>query len=277
MKHAAFPLPEFSDHQAELIDTHCHLDMDAYQADLDSVIQSASSHGIKRIITIGIDYPSSQEAVALSGRYPNVYATIGFHPHDAQRATPASLQQMADLGSLHEVVGYGEIGLDYVKDYAPRDVQRKVFSQQLHLAKELHLPIVIHDREAHEDVCDLIRTAGPFPEGGVMHCFSGDRQLAEKMIGMGFYISIPGVATFANAHILHEVIRTTDLRHMLLETDGPFLAPVPFRGKRNEPKLMLYTAQKVAELKQTSIDEVARITTANAVRLFHLPGEGHDS
>ena len=277
MKHAALPLPRLSDHRAELIDTHCHLDMDAYQADQGDVIQSAINHGIKRIITIGIDYPSSQKAVALSGRYPNVYATIGFHPHDAQRATPAALQQMADLASHHDVVGYGEIGLDYVKDYAPRDVQRKVFSQQLHLARELNLPIVIHDREAHADVCDLIRTAGPFPKGGVMHCFSGDRQLAEVMINMGFYISIPGVATFTNAHILHEVIRTIDLQHLLLETDGPFLAPVPFRGKRNEPKLLLYTAQKVAELKQISIDEVARITTANAVRLFQLPGDDHDS
>lgn len=277
MKHAAFPLPKLSDHRAELIDSHCHLDMDAYQADQDNVIQSASNHGIKRIITVGIDYPSSLEAVALSRRYPNVYATIGFHPHDAQRATSKALQQMADLASHQEVVGYGEIGLDYVKDYAPHDVQRTVFSQQLHLAKELDLPIVIHDREAHADVCDLIRTAGPFPKGGVMHCFSGDRQLAEKMIDMGFYISIPGVATFTNAHILHEVIRTTDLRHLLLETDGPFLAPVPFRGKRNEPKLMLYTAQKIAELKQISIDEVARITTANTVQLFHLSGDSHDS
>lgn len=277
MKHAAFPLPKLSDHRAELIDSHCHLDMDAYQADQDNVIQSAFNHGIKRIITVGIDYPSSLEAVALSRRYPNVYATIGFHPHDAQRATAKALQQMANLASHQEVVGYGEIGLDYVKDYAPRDVQRKVFSQQLHLAKELDLPIVIHDREAHVDVCDLIRTAGPFPKGGVMHCFSGDRQLAEKMIDMGFYISIPGVVTFTNAHILHEVIRTTDLRHLLLETDGPFLAPVPFRGKRNEPKLMLYTAQKVAELKQISIDEVARITTANTARLFHLSSDSHDS
>jgi len=277
MKHVPSQLPKLSGHRAELIDTHCHLDMDAYQADLDNVIQSAFNHGIKRIITIGIDYPSSHEAVALSGRYPNIYAAIGFHPHDAQRATPTALQQMADLASHHKVVGYGEIGLDYVKNYAPHDMQRKVFSQQLHLAKELNLPIVIHDREAHEDVCDLVRTAGPFPKGGVMHCFSGDQQLAEEMIDMGFYISIPGVATFTNAHILHEVIRTTDLRHLLLETDGPFLAPVPFRGKRNEPKLMLYTAQKVAELKQISIDEVARTTTANSVRLFHLPGDNHDS
>jgi len=276
MKHATFPLPELSG-RTELIDTHCHLDMSAYQSDLDEVIQSAARHGIKRIITIGIDYPSSRQAVALSDRYPNIFATVGVHPHDAQQASSVALRQLADLASHRSVVGYGEIGLDYVKNYAPTDVQRRVFSEQLHLAKELGLPVVIHDREAHDDTCRLIRSAGPFPRGGVMHCFSGDRQLAETMIDLGFLVSIPGVATFANAHSLHEVIRTIDLQYLLLETDGPYLAPTPFRGKRNEPKLMLYTAQKVAELKGISLDEVARTTTANAVRLFQLPGDGHDS
>lgn len=276
MQQQTFPLPKLSD-QADLIDTHCHLDMGAYQPDLEDIIQSALQHGIKRIVTIGIDYPSSKEAVDLSDRYPNVFATIGFHPHDAHQATSSALKMLADLASHRSVVGYGEIGLDYVKNYAPRDVQLKIFSEQLHLAKDLGLPVVIHDREAHDDVCHLIRTIGPFPQGGVMHCFSGDRQLAEEMIDLGFFISIPGVATFTNAHTLHEVIRATDLRHLLLETDGPYLAPVPFRGKRNEPKLMLYTAQKVAELKQVSLDEVAQMTTANAVRLFHLPENTHDS
>jgi len=276
MKQATAPLPELSA-RVELIDTHCHLDMDAYENDLDEVIQSAAQHGIRRIITIGIDYPSSQEAVALAGRYPNIFATIGFHPHDAQQATPQSLQQLAGLASQRSVVGYGEIGLDYVKNYAPRDVQRRVFSEQLHLAKELNLPVVIHDREAHDDICALIRAAGPFPKGGVMHCFSGNLQLAQEMIDLGFFLSIPGVVTFTNAHLLHEVVRAIDLQHLLLETDGPYLAPMPFRGKRNEPKLMLYTAQKVAELKQISLDEVARITTANAVHIFQLSGNGRDS
>jgi TatD DNase family protein len=275
MKHSTLPLPKLSD-QVELIDTHCHLDMEAYQSELDAIIHSAADHGVRRIITIGIDYHSSKGAVALSNRYPNVFATIGFHPHDAQQATSGALKKIADLALHRSVVGYGEIGLDYVKNYAPRDVQLDVFSKQLHLAKELDLPVVIHDREAHDDVCDLIRAAGPFPKGGVMHCFSGDQQLAEKMIDMGFYISIPGVATFTNAHILQDVIRGIDLRQLLLETDGPYLAPMPFRGKRNEPKLMLYTAQKVAELKQISLDVVAKETTANAVRLFHLPGYDHD-
>jgi len=270
MKDHTFSLPQLS-HQSELIDTHCHLDMEAFQPDLDAVIQSAAQLGINRIITIGIDYNSSRQAVTISEQYANIFATVGFHPHDAINATVNALKDLANLAQRSVVVGFGEIGLDYAKNYAPRDVQMKAFSEQLHLAKELDLPVVIHDREAHEDTCNLIRSVGHLPRGGVMHCFSGDSQLAREMIDLGFYISIPGVATFSNAYFLHEVIRITDLQHLLLETDGPFLAPVPYRGKRNEPKLLLYTAQRVAELKQIPIDEVARTTTANAVRLFHLP------
>ena len=269
-------LPKFSG-KSQLIDTHCHLDMEAYHADLDDVLVAAAHHGVGRIITIGIDNYSSKKAVQLAHRYSNVFATVGFHPHDAAEATPEALQQLADLATDRKVVGFGEIGLDYVKNYAPQELQRKVFTEQLHLAKDLDLPVVIHDREAHDDVCRLIEAAGPFPRGGVMHCFSGDRYLAERMIGIGFTLSIPGVVTFANAQVLHEVVRCVDLQHLLLETDGPYLAPVPFRGKRNEPKLMVLTAQKVADLKGVTLDEVAEVTSANATRLFRLPGSDYDS
>lgn len=270
MKPAHPPPPQLNE-QAELIDTHCHLDMEAYQADLDQVLAAAAVHGVKRIITIGIDPASSRQAVDLCGKHPSVWATVGVHPHDALKATPQALKQLADLSRHPRVVGYGEIGLDYVKNYAPREEQIRAFRRQLHLAKDLALPVVIHDREAHGDVSALLREVGPFPQRGVMHCYSGDSDLARELIDLGFSLSIPGVATFASAHQLHEVIRTVDLRHLLLETDGPFLAPVPFRGKRNEPKLMLYTAQKVADIKQVPLEEVARVTTANAVRLFNLP------
>lgn len=247
-----------------------------YLSDLDEVLRSAASHGIKRVVTIGVDMASSRAAVSLAERIPNIFATVGIHPHDARQASPENLRRLADLAAHRLVVGYGEIGLDYVKNYAPREVQLRAFAEQLHLARELALPVVIHDREAHEDVCRLIKESGPFPKGGVMHCFSGDRRLAETMVDFGFLISIPGVVTFANAHALHEVVRTLDLRHLLLETDGPYLAPVPCRGKRNEPKLLLFTAQKVADLKMMPIDEVARTTTANAVRLFRLTRGNHD-
>ena len=172
------------------------------------------------------------------------------------------------------MVAIGEIGLDYVKQYAPPEVQRRAFADQLNLARDLALPVVIHDREAHADCLDLLSKAGPLPRGGVMHCFSGDSRLALEVIDLGLLVSIPGVVTFNNAADLREVVRATDLDHLLLETDGPFLAPVPRRGKRNEPKLLLYTAQVVADLKQVSLAEVARATTANAVRLFRLPAEG---
>jgi len=269
------PLPRLKN-AAELIDTHCHLDMDAYKDDFDAVITSAAQCGVTRIITIGIDVASSEAAVRLSELYPNVYATVGIHPHDATQASPQGLEQLAHLAAHKKVVGYGEIGLDYFKDYAPRAIQIEAFAHQLHLAQELNLPVIIHDREAHEDTLRMLKEAGPFPQKGVMHCFSGDIQLARATLDLGFFISIPGVATFANAPNLREVIKEVDLERLLLETDGPFLAPVPFRGKRNEPKLMLYTAQMVAELKQISLEEVACATTANAVRLFHLPETIHD-
>ncbi|MBM9535738.1 TatD family hydrolase [Desulfobulbus alkaliphilus] len=268
-----FPILPVLPDTIELIDTHCHLDMDAYQNDLDMVIQRATDQGVRRIITVGIDAASSRKAVRLAERYPGIYATIGFHPHNARQATDAALQQLAQLAESSSVVGYGEIGLDYVKNYAPRDVQINAFERQIHLARELDLPVIIHDREAHADCLALLRACGPLPRGGVMHCFSGDLQLAMAAIDLGLYLSIPGVVTFNGARMLHEVVRTIDLRYLLLETDGPFLAPVPNRGRRNEPKLMLYTAQMVAELKQLSLTEVARATTANALRLFQLPRE----
>jgi TatD DNase family protein len=245
--------------------------MDAYAQDLDAVIDSAHTHGVKRIITIGIDVPSSEAAVQLTRNYSNIYATVGIHPHDAQTATTEALERLSELAEHEKVVGFGEIGLDYFKNYAPHEVQLQAFTRQLELAKELALPVVIHDRDAHEDTLRLLKAAGPFAHRGVMHCFSGDSELARETLDLGFYISIPGVATFANAQLLQEVIAAVELNALLVETDGPFLAPVPFRGKRNEPKLMLYTAQMIAEIKNISLEEVAAATTANAVNLFNLP------
>ncbi|MDD2467575.1 MAG: TatD family hydrolase [Desulfobulbus sp.] len=275
MKSPPAPLPQLNGH-AELIDTHCHLDMEAYSNDLEAVIDAANLHGVTRIITIGIDLISSAAAVRLAEQYPNVYATVGIHPHDAGQVTPQALEQLRLLAGNARVVGYGEIGLDYVKNYAPQSVQLEALAQQLSLAQELELPVIIHDREAHEDTLRLLKAAGPFPRKGVMHCFSGDTGLAEATIDLGFYISIPGVATFANANTLREVIQAVDLDLLLLETDGPFLAPVPYRGKRNEPKFMLYTAQMVADLKNIPLEDVAAATTANAVRLFQLPETSND-
>lgn len=270
MKRPPAPLPKLPE-QCELIDTHCHLDMEVYASDLDTVICSAVQAGVKKIITIGINSTSSFSALSIANQHNNVFATVGFHPHEALHVTIDSLEELAKLACNNSVVGWGEIGLDFAKNYASRDVQLRTFRDQLQIAKTLNLPVVIHDREAHEDTLAQIRLAGTLPKGGVMHCFSGNVNLARELIDLGFYISIPGVATFATAQSLHEVIQAIDIQHLLLETDGPFLTPVPFRGKRNEPKFLLYTAQVVANLKQISIEEVASVTTANAIRLFNLP------
>ncbi len=255
----------------EFVDTHCHLDMEPYRGEVPRLLAEARSCGVVQVISIGIDYPSSVAALALAARHSGVYASIGFHPHEAGAVNDNSLAELAALAGVDKVVACGEIGLDYVKDYAEPEVQQRAFRRQLELAIELELPVIIHDREAHGDIARLVREAGRLPRGGVMHCFSGDRAFAEEMIGLGFLLSIPGIVTFKSATTLHEVVRAIDLSHLMLETDGPFLAPVPHRGKRNQPAYLLHTAQQVAHIKDMPLDEVARQTTANARALFHLP------
>lgn len=256
--------------ESYLIDTHCHLDMKDYRDDLDSVLQRSSDHGVAGIVTIGIDVASSRQATALAKRFSMVRASIGIHPHDAEKAGADDLKILAHLAADNReiIIGYGEIGLDYVKDYARHRIQRSLFKKQLGLARELGLPVIIHDREAHDDCLAIIREEGPFPCGGIMHCFSGDLEFARKVIDCNFHISIPGIVTFKNATDLHQVASYIPLDKMLIETDGPFLAPVPYRGKRNEPVYTLYTAEAIARLRQTTITEIARQTSANACALF---------
>lgn len=265
----ALPVPG---NGAVLIDTHCHLDMSAYAADYDAVLARASVAGVTRIITVGIDLESSRRAIALTEQHDGIYATVGVHPHNVEELGEELYAELRGLCSHPKVVAYGEIGLDYVKNYAPIALQKEHFARQVALAKELQLPLVVHDREAHDDIMEILEAAGPFPAGGVMHCFSGDASFARRVLALGFYISIPGVVTFAKADMLHGAVREIPLGSLVLETDGPFLAPVPKRGRRNEPQLMLFTAQKVAELKGVSLEEVARQTTINGVRLFGLEG-----
>lgn len=254
-----------------LVDTHCHLDLDAYRDDLDSVLARAARVGVNRIITVGIDLASSRRAVALAGSHPGISAAVGVHPHHAESCTSDCLAEIEAMSRLSEVVALGEIGLDLHYDFAPLSRQIECFSRQLELAGRLRLPVIIHDREAHEEVLEVVGKVGPLPGGGVMHCFSGDWGLAEKVLALGFYISIPGVVTFSKAAILQEVVRKVPMEWLLLETDGPYLAPEPRRGRRNEPSLLPFTAARVAELKEVSLDELAGATTANAARLFNLP------
>jgi len=261
---------------APLIDSHCHLDMDTYHNDLDNVLARAAQAGVTHVVTIGIDRKSSQQAIVLAKHYPSVFATVGIHPHDAAKATEQDLQCLVRLARQEKVVGYGEIGLDYAKMYAPRDRQIELFHAQLVLAKELNLPVIIHDRDAHEDTLKILRDHAPFPAGGILHCFSGDTAFADKILALGFYISIPGIVTFKNAKELGTVAARIPLDSMLLETDGPFLAPVPFRGKRNEPSYVRYTAEKVSELRDIPFDLLARTTSRNARTIFSLPKLHHE-
>jgi TatD DNase family protein len=268
-KKKEIPLPVLPSGES-LVDTHCHLDMTAYGRDLEMVLARAFESGVRKVLTIGIDLESSRQAVALAAGHDGVFAAVGIHPHHVEGITEADYEELKALAAEPRVVAYGEIGMDLVKEYAPAPLQLEHFRRQVRLAKDLALPLIIHDREAHAQVMAVLHEEGPFPAGGVMHCFSGDANLAREVMALGFYISVPGVVTFAKADILQEAVRATPLDRLLVETDGPFLAPVPRRGKRNEPVYVLYTAQKVAELKEIELAAVARATTANACRLFGL-------
>lgn len=261
------PLPELSD-GTTLVDSHCHLDMAAYADDLEEVLKRSRLAGVSRIITVGIELESSRQAVALARRFPGLSATVGVHPHNIMGVTDRQYEELAALAQEPEVVAWGEIGMDLVRQYAPADLQKEHFLRQILMAKELALPLIIHDRAAHNDIMEILRREAPYPAGGVMHCFSGDTILARQVIELGFFISIPGVVTYNRAELLEAVVSEVPLSKLLLETDGPYLTPSPLRGKRNEPAFLLYTAQQVADFKQVSLNEVARQTTANAAALF---------
>lgn len=263
------PLPELTG-ENYVIDSHCHLDMKAYREDCQAVIKRSLAAGVKKIMTIGIDLESSKAALQLAREYPEVFCSVGVHPHNVQEITDQDYEEIANLSGDPKVKAYGEIGLDYFKGYASKEIQLEHFRRQVDLAKDLSLPLIIHDRDAHDDVMKILQHAAPFENGGVMHCFSGDTILAQEVLDLGFYISIPGVVTFKKAQSLQEVVREVPLSSLILETDGPFLSPDPWRGHRNEPVYVLYTALKVAQLKSITLDEVAMQTTANTIELFGL-------
>ena len=253
-----------------LIDTHCHLDMPAYATDFDQVLERAFTEHIKRIITIGVDLASSKNGIKIARKHKQISATIGIHPHDVETLQDEDYIVLAKIYEDHatHIVGYGEIGLDYYKRHSDPTKQRHHFRRQLDMAHELKLPVIIHNREAEDDILKILRQAQPLYQGGIMHCFSGDYSYAQRILDMGMLISIPGIVTFKNSITLQEVVRKIPLTSMVLETDGPFLAPHPFRGKRNEPAHLTQTALKIAELRQIEVSLVAKQTTANVEKLF---------
>ena len=257
--------------QLQLIDTHAHIDGRDFIPDFDAVLSRARDAGLTRILTVGADLESSIAAAALAADHEQIFAAVGIHPHDAARITEKCYDVVRDLAlGNRKVVAIGEIGLDFYRDRSPRDVQEQVFRRFIQLAREVSLPVIIHDRDAHDRVMAILREEQAGEVGGVLHCFSGDLEMARQCVEMGFYISIPGTVTYANNEKLRDVVRGVRMEHLLLETDCPYLSPVPFRGKRNEPAHVRITAEKVAELKGLSLEDVGRITTLNAGRLFGL-------
>jgi len=266
-----------------LLDTHAHLDFPEFDADRQEVIARAQEAGVEMIVNAGAGLEASQAGVALAETYPQVYAAVGIHPHEAETLNESVLTELRTLARHPKVVAIGEIGLDYYRDYSPRPVQRQAFQQQLALARELGKPIIIHDREAHQDVMNILRqwvregyrpSATSHQPIGVMHCFSGDLAMARQAVEMGFCISIAGPVTFTNARRLPELVRLLPLERLVIETDCPYLTPHPHRGKRNEPAYVRLVAEAIAQIKGIPLTEVARITTANARALFGLESPG---
>jgi TatD DNase family protein len=253
-----------------LIDSHAHLDMKDFQEDFDEVIQRALQEGLSHIITIGIDLDSSQNALELAHQYDFIYSTVGFHPHDADKMDAGQLNKLSELASDPKVVAWGEIGLDFFKNYSPREKQINAFNQQLDLAIEHDLPVIIHNRDAHQETYETLRRRKDNGARGVIHCFSGDYDLAMRFIDMGYFISIPGTVTYKKALNVQDVASRIPLDRMLVETDAPFLAPIPKRGKRNEPAFVIHTAKKIAELRSIDFQEVAEQTSENTRHLFGI-------
>jgi TatD DNase family protein len=246
-----------------LTDSHCHLDDAQFAADREATIARAQAAGVETMLAIGTGDgpPDLETAIRLADRYPFISATIGVHPHDASKATPETFDQLRRLAAHPKVVALGEIGLDYHYDLSPRDVQRSVFATQLEIAAEANLPIVIHTREAWDDTIVLLRAHWQGP--GVLHCFTGAPEQARQALDLGFYLAFGGVITFPKAEATRESARLTPLDRLLIETDCPYLAPVPHRGKRNEPAFILDTVKYLASIRFTSPEEIAAATTRN--------------
>ena len=253
-----------------LIDTHAHLDHQKFDQDREEVIARAGTAGVVKIINAAGDIESSLAGIELARRHPCVYAAVGIHPHDAKDAPKDYLDKLFELAHREKVVAIGEIGLDYYYDFSPRQIQHKIFQGQLELCKKVNLPVIIHNRDAHKDVLDMLQQVGIGPAGGVMHCFSGSWEVAQECIKMGLYVSFAGPVTFQNAKKLKEVAAKVPMEKILAETDCPYLTPHPHRGKRNESAYVGLVVQQIADLKGLSYEETAAIIYDNSKKLFKL-------
>jgi TatD DNase family protein len=256
-----------------LIDSHCHLDVDEFDADRDDVLQRAADAGVSTMITIGAGGPleANDRAVALAAEHAQIYATVGVHPHEAVLASDEVLTDIEALVRMPKVVAIGETGLDYYYDNSPRPQQRAAFARFIQLARRVGLPIVVHLRDADADAQEIMAAEGARDAGGVIHCFSGDATSARAFLDLGMHISFSGIVTFKTADALRDAARIVPADRLLIETDAPFLAPTPYRGRRNEPALVVQTAALLAEIRGEALTAVAENTRRNARRLFRLP------
>lgn len=252
-----------------MIDSHAHLEM---LKDLSAVLENARQAGVKQIVTIGIDLASSRKASILAKTYDNVFHSIGLHPHDAKKASaPKFWDDFCQLVETRPPVAIGECGLDYFRNLSAADEQRKAFARQIEIALKYNLPLVVHDREAHKETVKILRDNHASKVGGVLHCFSGDVDMALAVVDMGFYLGIPGVITYAKNQSLRDLVKKVPPERLLLETDCPFLSPEPMRGQKNQPAYMRHTAMALAKALERSLEETMELTSNNTRRLFGLP------
>ena len=253
-----------------LFDTHVHLNAEQYEDDLQEVINRALEKGVQNMVVVGFDEPTIKKAIQIAETYDFIYASVGWHPVDAIDMTDEHLAWIEELAQHPKVVALGEMGLDYHWDKSPKEVQKDVFRRQIRLARKVNLPIIIHNRDATEDVVTILKEEHVEEVGGIMHCFTGSIEVAKQCMDMNMYISFGGPVTFKNAKKPKEVAVELPLDKLLIETDCPYLTPHPFRGKRNEPGYVSYVAEQIAELKGITYEELADITTANAKKLFGI-------
>ncbi|AUO11999.1 TatD family hydrolase [Priestia megaterium] len=253
-----------------LFDTHVHLNAEQYEDDLQEVINRALEKGVQNMVVVGFDEPTIKKAIQIAETYDFIYASVGWHPVDAVDMTDEHLAWIEELAQHPKVVALGEMGLDYHWDKSPKEVQKDVFRRQIRLARKVNLPIIIHNRDATEDVVTILKEEHVEEVGGIMHCFTGSIEVAKQCMDMNMYISFGGPVTFKNAKKPKEVATELPLDKLLIETDCPYLTPHPFRGKRNEPGYVSYVAEQIAELKGITYEELAEITTANAKKLFGI-------
>lgn len=253
-----------------LFDTHAHLSDEKYDEDRNEIIQKSYDEGVRLILNTAADMDSTRKGLLLSDKYSYIYSSVGVHPHEAEKMTEKDYEELKELSKKPKVVAIGEAGLDYFYDHSPRDIQKYWFARQIGLAKETGLPIIIHDRDAHEDTIDVMKSENAYVCGGVLHCFSGSVEMAKTILDMGFYIAIGGVVTFKNAKKMVEVAKYLPMDRLLIETDAPYLSPEPYRGARNYSGLVRLVAEKIAEVRGINFEDVAMATYENGKKLFKI-------